>query len=351
MNRGEHGPAYAGVSILAIWAIALVIPDFFRPPAGGAPGPAWIIASLWFLLNFIAWMVPGWRERIVERRGPLLGFGYAFAAALVSAAADAFQVGAGKGAILFAVRLALLALPFILPHAMALGRYPHPLDLAVLAFAVMLPRLPVFDGLWIGLEGAGFAGFFGPSPGGIGPGHLAGMALVTTYFYGVRAWTGAPLDWRLRPGDLRAAVENALLGALGAWIGFGLLRLTAPAGASAPLALNPAGGLLSAGILVGLTLAPLFEELVARGIVQAALAHWLPKGGRSPLRRQASLAAAVAGGVLAHAALGFYGLPVSAGAGLSLGIGIGFVRKKRFLPAALGHAAAWLIALLLSRFI
>lgn len=284
-------------------------------------------ATLWFLLNVSLWMVPSWRLSATARRGPLLGFGFAFAAALVSSLVDGTGRGVAAGAGLLLWRLALLSAPFALPFRIGRRPQPHSLDALVLAYALFLPHLPGFAGVWWTTPGAGR--FLGIDAGGIGPGHLAGAALLTTYFYGVRPWSAAPLDGVLRPGDparvaAGAAVATVLAAALGAAFEGG-----APAG--------PASGLQEylAWLLPGAGLAIFVEELALRGILFPGVPRWL--GWKSSTGRRALLVAAVA---LLHAALGSYGLSAPAAFGLSLGIGAVNQKSPRLLPAYLAHVAA-----------
>lgn len=285
--------------------------------------------TLWFLLSAYLWMAPSWRRSSIERRGPLLGFGFAFAAAFVSALIDGVDRGGLFGAALFFWRLALLGAPFALPFRIGKRPYPHLLDAVVLVYAVLLPHLPGFGGLWWRIPQGGL--ILGMSAGGIGPGHLAAAGLLTTYFYGVRTWTAAPLDGLLRKGDIGRAAGGAVLGLALAAAGASVL------GTGAWLEPWSDRQAYLAWLLVGAGYAAFFEELAVRGLLLAGLPHWLPKGA---LRSTGARLLLVLGVALCHAALGSFGLGRAGAFGLSVGIGAVSMKAPRLLPAYLAHAVA-----------
>lgn len=335
-TRDKTRPAQLGrgarvgvVAALAVWAAALFgWREAFQQAIAVHRGVL-ASATCWFLLNAYLWLVPSWRQSSVERRGPLLGFGFAFAAAFVSAVVDGIDRGALEGLALFAWRMGLLAAPFAAALRVGKRPYPHLLDALVVAYALLLPHLPGFGGLWWRAPDAGSV--LGMRADGIGPGHLAAAALLTTYFYAVRPWSAAPLDGVARPGDVGRAAAGAVLAA----------ALAAAAGAaSGPGALHglpeATQGWL-AWLLVGAGYAAFVEELVMRGILLPGLRHGLPKGVP---RSKAVDAVLVAGVALCHAALGSYGLGAAGAFGLSIAVGAVNSRAPRFLPAYLAHAAA-----------
>ena len=325
--KPARGVQLAVAALALLWALALFGWEEQMEKAAAVHRALAAAATLWFLLNVYLWMAPSWRLSATARRGPLLGFGFAFAAAFVSTLVD----GAGRGLVggigLFVWRLSLLAAPFALPFRIGRNPQPHPLDALVLAYALLLPHLPGLSGAWWRTPGAGL--FLGMDAGGIGAGHLAGAALLATYFYGVRPWSAAPLDGVLRQGDpLRAAAGAAAAAALAAACG--------AASGSGVLVEPPAGlGEYLAWLLVGAGLASFLEELAVRGLLLPGLARWLhwrsSKGGRAVL---------VGAAALLHAALGSYGLSAPAAFGLSLGLGAVNYKTPRLLPAFLAHAAA-----------
>ena len=330
-------PALLAISIMTFWAFSLAHPALGWTSAG-PPRFAAAAGGLWLLLNFFAWMVPKWRTHIITTRGPLLGFGFAFAAALVSAGVDAFTVGAGGAALLFVWRAAVLALPFALALKRRLKPYPHSTDLVVAAFAWLLPLVPGFGGAWF-TSGEGTAGLFGIGTGGrfeIGPGRLIGLGLLATYFYGARPWTAAALDWKVRQGDAAIALRMGALAALGAALGHAGAT-AAGIGQAGPSVQLPAGMSFWSFALFGLTLAPAAEELTFRAVLQAGVAKMLPKGVAARWRPWTGAAVAAA----LHALFGSFGLSAGAAAGLALGLSLAYPQVNRLLPALLAHVAAW----------
>lgn len=329
-------PALAAFSALLLWAAVLFSPALqsaAAPPARALQ----VAASLWHLLSFYLWYVPAWRRHVIERRGPLLGVGFAFGAAFVSTLADASASWRWSLVALFFWRLAVYLVPFVPPLVRRLPPRPHPVDGAVVVLALLLSRIPGFDGAWFAWEGAHPGGLLG---GGIGPGSLGAPALLATYFYGVRPWTGAPLDLKARPGDGRSAALAVLLAVAGGAAGL-LVAGIPPEGA-------PAGGWELAGwLLLGLGLSALFEELAFRGIFQAGLSKMLLSGRTGLKAAAARLCAALAAAAL-HGVYGPFGMPRLAGFGFSLGIGWVFAVSNRYFPAALAHGlglvASWALA-------
>ena len=276
------GPQAAAVGLLLLWASLLLVPRGWQINAPTLVGRVALGAVLlWFFLNFIFWFVPSWRASAVERRGPLLGFGFAFAAALISAVVDGVHGGVGVGAGAFFVRLGWLSLPFLLPFLVRPSPYPHLIDLGVALYALLLPYLPGFGGEWMHLPAATAAGFFGRAAGSatLGPGHLASIALLSTYFCGARPWTAAPLDWRPRPGDGRHALRCGAWAALGAFLGI-LIAVLLGGGEATPA---PAAGRVPA-LVFGVTVASLFEGMVFCALLQAGFPRWLPLQSRSELK-------------------------------------------------------------------
>lgn len=328
-SRRGLGAKLGVLGMLLFWAFGLLVWEERMEAAVPVHRIFLAACTLWLLLNAYLWMVPSWRRTSIERRGALLGFGFAFAAALVSALVDGIARGAPAGAGLFAWRMALLAAPFALPFRIGRRPYPHPLDALVLLYALLLPHLPGFGGLWWTTPDAGPV--LGMRAGGIGPGHLAAATLLTTYFYAVRTWSAAPLDGLCRRGDLRRAAGGAAL-ALGL-----TAAVTALPGAGAQG--EPWAGRQEffVWLLVGVGFAAFVEELAVRGLLLAGLRHWLPKEALRPAWAQALLVPVVA---LCHAALGSYGLGRLEAFGLSLGIGAVNLKAPRLLPAYLAHAAA-----------
>ncbi len=334
--------ALVAIIILLIWGAVLAIPAFGWS-VHDVPRWAAALFGLWLLLNFYAWMAPTWRTQIVTARGPLLGFGFAFAGALISSVADAFAVGIASALLLFLWRAILLSLPFALALNRRLRPYPHWSDFGVLLFAWLLPLVPGFDGSWFVLEGVGRVGLFAVGFGGdalhLGPGRLLGLALISTYFYGARAWTAAPLDWMLREKDAIFAVRMTVLGTVGAivahytldWVGLG---------AQSSWIQMPQSSAGWAFVAFGLILAPVAEELTFRGILQSGISKVAP---RSLLAWKHSALATAALVAVLHAAAGSFGLSTGAAFGLSLGIALVYIRTNRLLPAILAHGAAWAI--------
>lgn len=326
-ERRELGVKLAVVGAACAWAAALLGWKEQFEPIAQVNRTLLAAATLWFLLNVALWMAPSWRLSATARRGPLLGFGFACAAALLSALVDGIARGPASGAGLFFWRFALLAAPFGMPFRIGRRPQPHPLDALVLAYALLLPHLPGFDALWWRMPGAGR--ILGMSAGGLGPGHLAGAALLATYFYGVRPWSGAPLDGLLRRGDLARSAAGAAAAVAAA-------ALCAAASGTGAL-LHPPDGLggYLAWLVAGAGYAAFVEELAVRGLLLPGAPRWLrwkeSKGRRALL---------VAAGALVHAALGSYGLSPPAAFGLSLAIGAVNQKAPRLLPAYLAHAIA-----------
>lgn len=334
------GPQAAAAGLLILWAGLLI---FGRAqinaatPVGRAASGA---ALLWFLLNFIFWFVPSWRASGVERRGPLLGFGFAFAAALISAVVDGAHGGIGVGVSAFFARLVWLGLPFLLPFVVRPSPYPHLIDLGVALYALLLPHLPGFGGEWMRLAAAPASGFFGRAAEGaaVGAGHLAAVALVSTYFCGARPWTAAPLDWRLRPGDAKHALRCGAWAALAALLGWGVAALVAGGEASHPIDVREAGG--AAALLFGVTVGSLFEGMFFCALLQSGIPRWLPKPAAQRFTKGSLSVVAALLAAFLHAWVGVYGLPPLAGAGFALGLALAYRGVNRMLPAVLGHAAA-----------
>ena len=344
---GSHpGPAAAAWGLMLLWAILLLTPQGWRLTA-----PAWAgrllqgAALLWFLLNFTLWLVPEWRRSVVRNRGPLLGLGFAFAAALVGAAVDGVVAGRfASAAGAFALRLLWLSLPFVLPFLLR-SPYPHPADLLVLAYALALPHLPGFGGSWLARPGApagGFFGAFGTGAAAAGAGHLSAMALVATYFCGARPWTGAALDWTVRPGDLRHTARIAAWAAAGACIALAGTRVLA----GAPGAGSPVTSAAGAALLFGMTVAALFESFAFHAVLQAGLTRLLPRRISARARRAADLLAPLAAAAI-HAWIGLFGLAGAPGFGFALGLAYACRGVARLFPVAIGHAGGLLIAALI----
>lgn len=294
------------------------------------------------MANFYLWMVPSWRQSVVERRGPLLGFGFAFAAAAMSAIVDALTYGTWTGVGLFLLRFLVVGIPFLLPHLIALSPYPHRVDVAVILGALLLPILPGFSGTWARFAGVVEPGFLSssatvsPAGAAIGPGHLLAFGLVTTYFYGVRFWTAAPLDWRLRSGDVKSIAKGIGAAIVGALIG----RLVGQQGWFFDF--GPALGSFESvflWLLLGPVTVSVFEELVFRGLIQAGIPRWIPKGWASSPGKAVPFVAAIIAAAL-HGAIGFWGLSFWPAFGFSLGIGLTFATRIRFLPTVLAHGIA-----------
>lgn len=306
-----------------------------------SPRPSWIatLGALWFVLNVYVWLVPKYRRLLIERRGPLLGAGFAFGAALISAVIDAFSVGLGAAAALFAVRFLFLLIPFLIPLATKLPRAPHPLDLCVFLYALLLPRFPGFGGVWLTLGGAmpAHAGFFAT----LGPGTLGAGALIVTYFFGVRWWSEVVVEWRLRPADHAPALRATALALLGAMV-FGLIAegsLRSFSGVGKSVLFGPGA---AASLLAMIAIVPV-EEVFFRGILLAGLRRAPALRGSKRLRPVIEPVMAIAVAAL-HAWWGAYALPAPAAFGLSLGIGLAALGTNRLLPSVLGHGAALLLA-------
>jgi len=338
-----------GVLLMLWWTAILFIPDGWKLTGQGVSRIAVGAAIAWYLLNFYAWMVPEWRRNFVERRGPLLGIGFAFGAACIGAVIDALLTGWPSGLAAFAWRWLLLTLPFLVPFAFRPSPYPHRLDLIVLLYALALPRIPGFDGVWATLAHSVGGGFFVGGTAGasrsvvLGPGHLAALGLIAAYFYGARAWSAAPLDWRLRSGDGLHVLRTAGFALLGVAATVMALSVTGADPLEAMRAnealLGPGGSLAGSlsRITLALCLAAPSEALVFRGLLQSGLPHWLPPRLFSGDRRlRAALALVTSVG--AHVALGAYALPWPLSLGFAAGLALAYQRCQRFLPAALGQA-------------
>lgn len=316
---------------LILWAAALLLPQGEAVPFSFAR-LLQAAAVIWHLLSFYLWLVPRWRRLVIERRGPLLGVGFAFGAAFVSSIADASGMSPLALVGLFLWRLFVYVLPFVPPLAWRLPLAPHPVDGAVTLLALFLPRLPGFDGAWFNWFEANQGGLL---QGGLGPGSLGGPALLATYFYGVRPWTAAPLDLKPRPGDGRAALAALFLGSLAAWAAGFFDELEA--GRAALEATSPTLIRLR-WLLLGAGLSALAEELAFRGIVQAGLSKAFSRGsGRWRALRRLGFALFAAA---LHAAYGPFGMTAVQGLGLSLAIGLMFARTPRYFPAVLAHSLA-----------
>ena len=326
------------IAALLLWALLLV----FSPAAQSLPAIRRVLlaaAALWHLLSFYLWLVPRWRHHVIEHRGPLLGIGFAFGAAFVGAAADAFRLGAVAAVGLFFLRLLVYSLPFSLPLIMRLPPRPHAVDWGVVTLSLLLPRLPGFDGSWFSWPGEIGGGLLHQ---GLSPGSLGAPALLATYFYGVRPWTAAPLDLRVRPGDGRTVVAALLLACAGAWMTG--IRAGVPWTGSMP---ETGSWVWLVWLLSGAGLAALFEELAFRGLVQAGLTKRMAQGRKGWSALAAAAAAATIASVL-HATYGPFGMSWRAGLGFSLGIGLAFTRSNRYFPAALAHALGLLALPLLA---
>lgn len=353
-QRSLGTPALVG-ALLLIWILALLSGGSWRDQGGWVGSLVLLAGSSWFLLNIYAWWVPEWRQSIVQRRGPLLGLGYAFAAALLSAIVDAFFDGIGRGVALFFLRLVLLLIPFIAPFTVKTTPYPHRVDLAVLVYATVLPWLPGMDGTWFEFGLNPYPGlFFGEGTLSIGPGVLVAWGLIATYFYGARTWTGAPLDLKIRRGDAKHALRTAGMALLGWAIVQAVTVVWQAAVNQGPftwmqalegVAVQGSGdgdpGHILALWVVGLAAAIPLEALVVRSVFQAGINHWVPVSwGQKAPKALSSAAAVVAAAV--HALLGVYAVGRGAAAfGFALGLAWAFRRSKRFLPAYLGQAIAF----------
>lgn len=331
-SRGDIGGRVAGGALLP-WAVLLLFPA--SPVAtGSAGGVARAVVCLWHLLNVYLWLVPGWRRHVIERRGPLLGVGFAFGAAVVGAVADAFSLGATTAALTGAWRLLLYALPFVATILLRLPFRPHPLDLGVFALAACLPLVPGFDRPWVTLSPA--AGSGGLLSAGLGAGSLGGAALLWTYVSGTRFWTLAPCDLKPREGDGRSLLSAWAAGTAAALAAGAVLFGTLLAN---PLAADPSAGGLWGWLewaLAGPGFAALVEVLIFRVLLQSWLAKALTgRVGLSPGRAHA--AAAVVTAAL-HAAYGPFGLGRAVGFFVSLVHGLACARSNRLFPAAAAYA-------------
>lgn len=321
------GPAIA-IGTLLVWAWVLLHP---ASPIGVSDLPSFVrsLAILWYLLSLYLWMVPAWRRLVIERRGPLLGFGFAFGAAFVSSVADGFHLGGWTALGIGAWRLIVLLTPFIPPLVMRLPRRPHPIDLAVVLLALFLPGVPGFKTIWV--AAAAPSGTSGILNTGIGPGALSAAALLWTYFYGVRFWTLAPLDLKARSGDVATLVAAWFLGI----IAVSLLSLAPGGFARWPkMPVAPWDG--AWWILTGIGLAVLLEELVFRCILQSWMTQALTRrfSGRA---RPAGVVAAVAAAFL-HAGFGPFGLSRELGFVISLALGLVYTKSNRYFPMVIAHA-------------
>lgn len=271
----------------------------------------------------------------------MLGIGFAFGAAVVGTVADAPGSSAWSVLGLLVWRLAVYALPFIPPLTWRLPPRPHLADGAVVLLALLLPRLPGFQGIWFTVPGEHPGGLLF---GGLGPGSLGAPALLATYFYGARFWTAAPLDLRARSGDGRSALGGFLLATAAAWVATFLGDSARPL--ATPAGLETAWARLYWAV-AGIGLAALFEELVFRGLIQAGIRKVWPRGRAGWTAGVAAATAALAGAAL-HAIYGPFGMTRPVGFGVSLAIGAVFARSNRYFPAAAAHALTLLARMLIS---
>lgn len=322
-----YGGWIAGGAVL-LWAVLLFVPT--SPLAvSSARGVVSGVVVLWHVLNVYLWFVPGWRRSVIERRGPLLGVGFAFGAAFVGAVADALWIGAGAAAATAVWRFLVYALPFIVPLAMKLPYRAHPVDLGVIVMAALLPRVPGFDRPWVflspGLEWAGLL------TAHLSAGSLGGAALLVTYFSGARFWTLAPCDLIPRKGDGRSLFWAWTLGSATALI-VGTLIDRGP--------LVPMGSFASAWdglqwLLAGPGLAVVLEVLIFRSLLQSWMTKTLSgRLGWAPMYAGAAAAALTAG---LHAAYGPFGLTREAGFFVSLVHGLVYARSNRYFPAFVAY--------------
>lgn len=338
---GSPGPAAACAALLA-WALVLLYP---ASPVAARDVPSFFraVAVVWFLLNVYLWLVPPWRQLVIERRGPLLGFGFAFGAALISLVADAFSRGWLAALGLGAWRFLVLFLPFLPPLVARLPYRPRGIDLGVVILSLLLPILPGFQSLWFPVDLPGQGG--GLFRSGLGPGALSAAALLWTYFYGVRFWTLAPLDFKARPGDLGAIAAASFLSLVAAVL---LRWLPGELGSVWPVL--PAGVWEAAWwLLTGIGLAALFETLVFRSILQAWITQGLTRrlSKKTPMPRLLAAAAAA----LLHAVYGPFGLSPELGFVISLALGLVYTRSNRYFPAAVAHGLILLVLAVAGRFL
>lgn len=287
--------------------------------------------TLWHLLNVYVWFVPDWRRPVIERRGPLLGVGFAFGAAFVGAIADGFWIGVGTAIGWAAVRFVIYAIPFILPLALRLPFRPHPIDLGVIVLVAALPVLPGFDFPWISLSLEPVAG--GLLSSGLGAGSLVSAALLFTYFHGARYWTLAPCDLKPRKGDVKSLLSAWSLGTVVALIA-GVIFRGIPVLAPDGLPVGVWGWLEWS--LAGLGLAVLVEVLLFRSLLQS----WIAKTLSTRLgwvSQYSGLVAALFTAAL-HAGYGPFGLSREVGFLVSLAQGLVYVKSNRYFPSVVAHA-------------
>ncbi len=368
-NGGRRSDSRMTWAFIVLWAMAFIASAFIISsgwtfPASFATRVIYTLLVLWFLANAYVWLSPTLRLNLIERRGPLLGFGFAFAAALLSSVGDGLTLGFVQGVGLFFWRLLLLSLPFALPFILKPTAYPHHLDLGVVAYALALPHLPGFSGDWITLPAVTHPGLFAltsaAESGGaaLGVGTLSALALIGTYFYATRTWSAAPLDLRVRAGDLRHAGLTALFAVVGWSGGVAVTALTTADDVVGTLAHSvPTRDLFGLGgvaevfthLLMALGLAALFESVVFRGLIQSGWPYWLSRGTTSLKSGAVSVVGAVVAAIL-HATIGVYGLGGLVSLGFALGLTFAYRRVGRLLPTATGHAFALLILALLGAF-
>ena len=325
---------------LLLWTVVLLFPT--TAPAHPAAGRVVIaLAVLWHLLNVYVWLVPAWRRSVIERRGPLLGVGFAFGASVVGSVADLIVAGVPAAAGVWPWRLLVFVVPFLLPLILRLPYRPHLVDLAVIALVIALPHLPGFDRPWmIGAPATEAGGLLAT---GLSAGSLGGAALLFTYFYGTRYWTLAPLDLKPRKGDGPTLVAAWGLGVAGAIIG----ALVSQGTPLVPVSSPPAGAwhwlwwtLTGAGLTI------LVETLLFRSLLQT----WIAKSLSGLLRNGAMLsgpAAALITAVL-HTGYGPFGLSREVGFVVSLALGLVFAKSNRYFPAAVAHGLTMLTLALLA---
>lgn len=254
------GTGWAAVASIAVWVVGIG-----HAVHTGALGGLTAVVLLWLVYNFIPWWVLRWRLLIISRRGPLLGFGYAFGAGIVSALA-ADTGGLGGTLAMIGLNMVLLALPFALPFTRRfLPSRPHWTDLLVAAYFVSLLWWWPLDTAIETWENVRLAPF------------VAATALVT-YFIGVRYWNRIVWEWNVRRRDV--GLTLAVLAIIGAilWWEYGWPGELA--------SIQPLPLLYSAMIL-----GPVFATAVF-GVIQPTCAHLMREIAPSAAQPLAALLAA-----------------------------------------------------------
>lgn len=253
---------YAIPLFLAVVAALMALPDATYLHSGWR---RWIqiAATLWVVASLYVWAVPSWRDRLLARGSGQVIFGFVGVTALALSLATVQTPAALPS--LFVIRVLLLGAPFAVARLLRLeaGR-PHWWDALVFLYAFLLVRYG-----WLDVH---VAGAMEPPTFRINLGYHGIVALIATYYFGVRRWATVATDWRLKAGDYKAAaLALAVFLAVGLPYGWfaGLLAPHDP-----PLSVGY--WLLTVVYLLGFV--AVIEEYVFRGVLLVGLRSLFPRG-------------------------------------------------------------------------